>query len=545
MEERLLDGKYKIIDKIGHGGMGTVYKAENVKLQTYWAIKEINSINQKNINVKEYDILKKLNHPALPRIFDIFEENSNLYIVEDYIEGINLKEFLKNNGTIDEKTAIDWFLQLCHVLKFLHEQKPNPIIYRDMKPSNIILTDQGALKLVDFGIAREYKDTASTDTVFIGSRGYAAPEQYGLGQSTPATDIYSLGVTIYHLLTGHDPTTPPYKLRPVREIKGNLSQEIENIIIKCTQEDPGKRYQKIDELIEAINNIASKEKRETKGKPYYKSFRRLILCVLDNTEFASELGWIISKAAGLKTVIIDTSYFDSKLDICMCIERKLSRYVAEYGKSPLEVAYNMLTEGTDLHQIFENSALKPAKNLYILCGLFNFENTGKAPFEFDKLIDAAYKYHDMCIVIMDRNTIYEGILKTSDYLIVASEANFDVVRQYKKVVDIICKRLQYPITQVKYAAFNYKKGINLPLDILKKVFSPKCFLGTINYKPERELYKNKDAFYPDSAFKLLEEEYSGMLGQFNIIAKPGLTEKLKEFFRKNFGFRRENLDWEG
>jgi len=83
------------------------------------------------------------------------------------------------------------------------------------------------------------------------------------------------------------------------------------------------------------------------------------------------------------------------------------------------------------------------------------------------------------------------------------------------------------------------------LDILKKVFSPKCFLGTINYKPERELYKNKDAFYPDSAFKLLEEEYSGMLGQFNIIAKPGLTEKLKEFFRKNFGFRRENLDWEG
>lgn len=256
INNELFDGKYKILEVIGTGGMSTVYLAKNVKLDTLWAIKEINKNPNSTVDLLiEPNILKKLNHPALPRIFDIIEDENSIYIIEDYIEGIPLDKKLLRCGRLPEKIVIQWAIQICEVLIYLHTLKPSSIIYRDMKPSNIILTSEGKIKLIDFGIAREYKTGVENDTTYIGTRGYAAPEQYGRSQSDVRTDIYSLGVTLYHLLTGKSPNEPPFEIKPIREVNESLSKGMEYVVSKCTKLDPNQRYQSVKELIEDLINI--------------------------------------------------------------------------------------------------------------------------------------------------------------------------------------------------------------------------------------------------------------------------------------------------
>ena len=144
--------------------------------------------------------MKKINHPSLPRIVDIGEDDEFIYIVEDFFEGEALDRQLKIRKRFDEATVVEWAKQLCGILYYLHSLEP-AIIYRDMKPANIIVTSDNIVKLIDFGIAREYKQDSGSDTSYMGTRGYAAPEQYGTSQTDARTDIYSLGVTLYHLLT--------------------------------------------------------------------------------------------------------------------------------------------------------------------------------------------------------------------------------------------------------------------------------------------------------------------------------------------------------
>lgn len=254
--QTLLGGKYRIIRTIGSGGMGTVYLAENIKLGTKWAVKAVPKRECASFDLlAEPKILKKLNHPALPRIVDIESDEENVYIIEDYIEGVPLDKQLMVKKSFDEATVIEWAKQLCNILSYLHNQKPNPIIYRDLKPSNIIVSADNVVKVIDFGIAREFKKDSGSDTSYMGTRGYAAPEQYGTSQTDARTDIYSLGVTMYHLLTGKSPNEPPYEFRPLRQVNASFSEGIEFIVNKCVQNNPANRYQSTAELLNDLNNI--------------------------------------------------------------------------------------------------------------------------------------------------------------------------------------------------------------------------------------------------------------------------------------------------
>ncbi|MCD5407604.1 MAG: serine/threonine protein kinase [Desulfotomaculum sp.] len=168
----VLDERYQIIKLIGQGGMGHVFLAENIKLGNKWAIKAIDLSQNTDINLlAEPDILKKINHKSLPRIVDIIETKKILYIVEDYFAGANLKEIIKSSGSCAEEDVIKWTKQLAEILSYLHNLKPNPIIYRDMKPGNIIIDSENNAKLIDFGIAREYKIGQESDTTYIGTEG--------------------------------------------------------------------------------------------------------------------------------------------------------------------------------------------------------------------------------------------------------------------------------------------------------------------------------------------------------------------------------------
>lgn len=256
---KVIDDKYEILKMIGQGGMSKVYLAMDRRLNKQWAIKEVtkNDRDRNNVHVvqsamAEANMLKRLDHPSLPRIVDIIEDSQKIYVVMDYVEGESLDKVLNLYGAQSQEQVIDWAKQLCGVLNYLHSSNP-PIIYRDMKPANVVLQPRGNIKLLDFGIAREYKDQKIEDTVSLGTKGYAAPEQFGgKGQTDVRTDIYCLGVTLYHLVTGRNPCEPPYELYPIRQWNPNLSGGFERIIQKCTQLNPVDRYQSCAELIYAL-----------------------------------------------------------------------------------------------------------------------------------------------------------------------------------------------------------------------------------------------------------------------------------------------------
>jgi serine/threonine-protein kinase len=271
----VIEGKYKILSEIGHGGMSVVYMALNERANKTWAIKEVRKDGVKDFEVVrqnlmvETEMLKRLRHPNLPSIVDVLDSADTFLIVMDYIEGNPLSQLLKEYGAQKQEDVIAWAKQLCNVLGYLHSQDP-PIIYRDMKPANVMLKPDGNVTLIDFGTAREFKKQNVEDTVCLGTLGYAAPEQFGgHGQTDGRTDIYCLGATLYHLVTGMNPCEPPYEIKPIREINARLSEGLEQIILKCTQKDPERRYQNCAELmydLQEYNNIDKKHIKIKKKK---------------------------------------------------------------------------------------------------------------------------------------------------------------------------------------------------------------------------------------------------------------------------------------
>lgn len=248
----VIDGKYKILNVIGRGGMSTVYLAMNERVNRQWAVKEIlkNDVHHLHANKREIEMMKKLKHPHLPGIVDVIENQDSLLIVMDYIEGRSLQDILSEYGAQTQKDVLKWAKQLCDVLSYLHTRKP-AVIYRDMKPANVMLKPDGNIMLIDFGAAREYKYQNSKDTISLGTRGYAAPEQYERkGQSDARTDIYCLGVMLFQLLTGES----PHVLCPICQINPSLSSGLEAVLVKCTQVKKENRYQSCQELMHALEH---------------------------------------------------------------------------------------------------------------------------------------------------------------------------------------------------------------------------------------------------------------------------------------------------
>ncbi|WP_428260046.1 serine/threonine protein kinase [Gallibacter sp. Marseille-QA0791] len=262
----IIDGKYEILKQIGMGGMSTVYLAMDQHLNKQWAVKEIRlraDDRESRVIIQsliaEANLMKKLDHPALPRIVDIIDSRDTIYVIMDYIEGEPLSRILEREGPQPEEDVLEWARQLCDVLSYLHTRKP-PVIYRDMKPGNIMIRPDGNIRLIDFGIAREYKEGKTSDTVALGTKGYAAPEQFGgQGQTDARTDIYSLGVTLYQALTGQTPSEPPYEFYPIRYWDPSLSGGLEKIIAKCVKPNPQDRYQTCTQLYYALNHYEEED----------------------------------------------------------------------------------------------------------------------------------------------------------------------------------------------------------------------------------------------------------------------------------------------
>ena len=265
MQDDTFFQKYKYIRPLGRGGCGEVFLAENRKLGNCWAVKVIQKEGNSSVSgYIEPQILKRLNHPALPRICDVYENETEIYIIEDYIEGVCLKQELDLKENFEEQQVIDWGIQLFSVLDYLHNQTPDPIIYGDMKPHNIILTKEGFIKLIDFGISKteskrdkpdNLNETALlSETAFIGTKGYAAPEQYSGEGISKSTDIYSLGITLIQLASGINPLKSAQLYRD-KKYRDFMSSDLAGILEKCTELNPYQRYRSASQVMKELKTL--------------------------------------------------------------------------------------------------------------------------------------------------------------------------------------------------------------------------------------------------------------------------------------------------
>lgn len=259
----LLNGRYRIVDKIGAGAESEVFICHDVKLNSKWALKRISKSKFNSDECyREVNILKNLRHPGLPIVIDVFEDEEHVYIVRDYIEGITMKKYVERYGCLNFQEIRIFIESLIDILDYLHNRE-NPIIYRDLKPENIIRKQDGSYFLIDFGITRTYKKGSESDTIYMGTKGYAAPELYCSMQSDNRTDIYALGVTIYYVFSGKLFHETQEESRWNRNLDENGAL-IKFIVEKCTKFDPQHRYQSVLEIFTDLDSSAQEFQPPTK-----------------------------------------------------------------------------------------------------------------------------------------------------------------------------------------------------------------------------------------------------------------------------------------
>lgn len=350
MEEfvgKIINDRYEIRKKIGSGGMSRVFLSYDNHLDKNWAIKCIRMDNVVN-GLFEAKVLRHLEHRCLPRIVDVGSIDEYVFLVMDYVEGKTLGQMLNENKTFSEEDVVSIALDILDALNYLHQQSP-PIIYRDMKPDNVMMTNDGKIKIIDFGIAREKKDGADGDTVALGTWGYAAPEQFGgQGQSDERTDIYCLGATIYHLVTGKNPCEPPYHMYPIRQINKELSEGLESIIIKATKSNPLERYDGCSSMITDLEN-------------YQKLDSKISVPSLEKRKV------IVSFSLGITFILVSFILF------CLDNYSKQNRYNELIKKSDRTIAYadktNYLLEAISIEP-YEDTAYEKMIDIFKEDGVF-------------------------------------------------------------------------------------------------------------------------------------------------------------------------------
>lgn len=349
----VIDGKYKILNQIGKGGMSVVYLALNERANKTWAIKEVRKDGVQDFAtvkqglIAETDTLKKLSHKYLPSIIDVIDDGDTFLIVMDYIEGKSLNKVLKDSMErygvpMGIEDVLSWGIQLCDVLNYLHTRE-KPIVYRDLKPSNIMLQPNGEITLIDFGTAKEFKIENIEDTTSLGTPGYAAPEQYGSqdhkGKSYPQSDIYCLGATLHHLITGRSPSATSH-FPPITQCRTTLLEEtprefrnellgLEMILAKCTQQEMGQRYQSCAQLQYDL------EHPEELGLPYRRKLKNKMLVFLVSVGLTVFMG-AGSLAGAVLSKKTETSGYDYYIESAQTAARqdKLTFYRKAIALNP-------------------------------------------------------------------------------------------------------------------------------------------------------------------------------------------------------------------
>lgn len=481
----VIDGKYEILKEIGRGGMSIVYLAMDKRLNKQWAVKEIrkqgsgkNDEIVVNSLLAEANMMKKLDHPALPRIVDIIDNSITIYVVMDYIEGESLDKILNEYGAQPEEVVIGWAKQLCDALSYLHAQKPS-IIYRDMKPANVMLKPEGNIKIIDFGIAREYKEQNLSDTTVLGTKGYAPPEQYS-GQTDPRSDIYALGMTMHHLLTGIDPRNgEPYA--PVRQWNPELSEGIEIIIDKCVEPASENRYQSCADLLYDL------EHPELITKGFKKKQRTKLFSFIGAMSLA-----IIAGIAGLAFNIAGTSMNNNDYDNNINSSNPDNYYTAVSIYPERIDAYNKLIE------YYKNHSDQATNDDIIKVGNTVESNISELDINNPEVADMCYEMGKL--YFSDYNDSFKGrAVSAQNFFKLAcdSEADFEK-KQIAQCYNSICEFMTKQSTTSEHSLEDYNvliDEINTAMNAVDKASDGEANYDKISLYYVAELLINDQAEY--------------------------------------------------
>lgn len=441
----IIDSKYEILKLLNTGGMNSaIYLALDKKLNRQWAIKKVRKSSSQTTSMlmAEASIMKNLDHPMLPRIVGIEEDLKFFYIIMDFVQGENLKTVVTSSGPQAQDTVVSWGVKLCDVLTYLHGKG---IVYRDMKPANIMLSPDGNIKLIDFGIAREYKENASEDTTALGTEGYAAPEQYeGKGQTDARTDVYGMGITLFQLLTGVNPSSYQENIFSIRLQNPNLSSGLDKIILKCTNKDPKKRYQSTEELKKALLNYRKlDDKFLKKQKKVIKKFFTLLglstLCFViaggsfiasyfqKNNRYSALLSGVPSKANIIKAIDVKPSetagyvallnYYGKEID-----QNELSEFSHIYGEHREDI-----TEIEDVSMIAGEKIL----------GSYSEKSIRAKLVAGEPYFNAASKKYSSAKIYVSMAKFYRAYIMQDDSAIVKEPTKKDYEKLLRGISDIL------------------------------------------------------------------------------------------------------------
>lgn len=441
----IIDSKYEILKLLNTGGMNSaIYLALDKKLNRQWAIKKVRKSSSQTTSMlmAEASIMKNLDHPMLPRIVGIEEDPKFFYIIMDFVQGENLKTVVASSGPQAQDTVVSWGVKLCDVLTYLHGKG---IVYRDMKPANIMLSPDGNIKLIDFGIAREYKENASEDTTALGTEGYAAPEQYeGKGQTDARTDVYGMGITLFQLLTGVNPSSYQENIFSIRLQNPNLSSGLDKIILKCTNKDPKKRYQSTEELKKALLNYRKlDDKFLKKQKKVIKKFFTLLglstLCFViaggsfiasyfqKNNRYSALLSGVPSKANIIKAIDVKPSetagyvallnYYGKEID-----QNELSEFSHIYGEHREDI--------TDIEDVSMIAGEK-------ILGSYSEKSIRAKLIAGEPYFNAASKKYSSAKIYVSMAEFYRAYIMQDDSAIVKEPSKKDYEKLLRGMSDIL------------------------------------------------------------------------------------------------------------
>lgn len=441
----IIDSKYEILKLLNTGGMNSaIYLALDKKLNRQWAIKKVRKSSSQTTSMlmAEASIMKNLDHPMLPRIVGIEEDPKFFYIIMDFVQGENLKTVVTSSGPQAQDTVVSWGVKLCDVLTYLHGKG---IVYRDMKPANIMLSPDGNIKLIDFGIAREYKENASEDTTSLGTEGYAAPEQYeGKGQTDARTDVYGMGITLFQLLTGVNPSSYQENIFSIRLQNPNLSSGLDKIILKCTNKDPKKRYQSTEELKKALLNYRKlDDKFLKKQKKVIKKFFTLLglstLCFViaggsfiasyfqKNNRYSALLSGVPSKTNIIKAIDVKPSetagyvallnYYGKEID-----QNELSEFSHIYGEHREDI--------TDIEDVSMVAGEK-------ILGSYSEKSIRAKLIAGEPYFNAASKKYSSAKIYVSMAEFYRAYIMQDDSAIVKEPSKKDYEKLLRGMSDIL------------------------------------------------------------------------------------------------------------
>ena len=481
----VINGMYQIMEQVGKGGGGTVYKAYHLNLQKEVAVKRIND-SWKNImdSRKESDIIKFLKHQYLPQAYDFVEMEDGIYTVMDFISGYSLDKYLNGTYHFSQQQVIRWTRQLTEALVYLHSQKP-PIIHSDIKPANIMITREGNVCLIDFNVSLV---AAPGNYIRATSRGYASPEHslnvqpinqpvpnqpfvplYHFGMTVPLdarSDIYSLGATLYHIVTHNRPPVFPEKLQPIPYVIEGYDDAFINIINKMICFDPNERYQSAKELLKDLNNIKKIDKQYLRHRRARFAVNTIFPAIMVGAVLLSLGGKLKMESEAVETFDNDIVYANN------CVKNGQYDEAEKYYNEAMGINSESIEPYSGMLSIYSDKGEFEAAVKYGTDTLaqhnFTEKTTEKQKADFDYMIANAYfeqeDYNNAIVFYKKTTDLYQGNPEYyRDYAIALARTN---EKKKKKSVLSIAQTLHLETDSVElvnaeiaYAEGNYSESV--------------------------------------------------------------------------------------